>query len=1168
MPNSFPINFSGSPLYTVMLMVAALSAFIMLNVFMKKGGFSKFVKKRIRRSLGYSAILACIFSNMANWCFHREILSLSVFDRFTKGGTAFIVWIICFIGFSALFLRLYKLDLKRCLDIIAPPLLLATAIARIGCLFAGCCYGAEISLGDNIVHFPIRETEAVFSFILSIILCCKFKGKRLSVYLIAYPAFRFFAEFLRGDDRGSLFNISVLSPTQIISALIVITTATVLIINAVKRSKAKKNIEAIKAQEIKADPSHNTDILDTSTEGQTGAECEITQTEQKNEPSDTASDTAAPQVQEKKVQKKQKKKYTPRPVDFNDPSIKSNPLRIILTVIAVIAAIVALFIMNNPFGLGWVSNADYYIRDSLGFIFDSGAFSNEIGYTDGNSALDVSGCDEVKNGNEALELIRSHSTWSDHSYTAFSTRTLTGGYKAYTFVRTENGLPIFGRSSSLIVDSDDRPLFIINDEANDTFTNDTVGQYAVTDTTYKKYVAETDEIVNRTECLYDVGTGLLRAELLQIKGSNGSSYGILIEPKNETVIKLLSDASVLSHNVRADVIIDAAEKAEALISEDETEMIKQLSSKKAKTLELEYLSTAMQGAIGRSYIKSKLSSEDFSAALRMTIEIAYTVPDLNEQLFCDILSKTVEQTAKDNGISDSDAEKLGKTVKSSFKSSGIKQTKDEKTVQLDVNKRKTVIKNTIGCASDVDTVKLHMPENSYMKLEISGKVSVDIEVYSESGNHIVTTYSSSAQEITLYPSDGTDYVLKIKSSDAQLVSWSGEGSYKISAYSEEDDGQTPFYVNTTLYGISAAFSTSKSSVFGLIFYGDAAYSGDEYMALCMLPSLDGCYTMSNSCAGGEFQLTDHVKEEILRKLLVSEDMIDGVTIAPDTVMEISCFRFINVENGTLVKARINVTDAAGNSRQGYSFFKLELVTDIEEFDTNVESPIWTKEELETLSAIFNAIFSNKYYITELNTEELLSSFGDTFDNISEEGGMPSLYDFWTTTPGEFAFVKEFDRQAALNAGYSEERVDEFERFTLRHNAAYFDKMCENITLIHDSLELYSAGIISGMKLYDFIDDPIGALIDSSTDDMTVKSCYRIGKIVWGVFTGDIKDIAEAVSDVAFEDYVKMGVKSYAEQLELDAKQLESQKFKIEMAAAEYRARAEQTDKKYFWEYIF
>ena len=61
------------PLYYMMLFLGALAAFIMLNVLMKKGGFSKFVKVRVRRSLFWAAVLATGCSTVANWFFHNGL---------------------------------------------------------------------------------------------------------------------------------------------------------------------------------------------------------------------------------------------------------------------------------------------------------------------------------------------------------------------------------------------------------------------------------------------------------------------------------------------------------------------------------------------------------------------------------------------------------------------------------------------------------------------------------------------------------------------------------------------------------------------------------------------------------------------------------------------------------------------------------------------------------------------------------------------------------------------------------------------------------------------------------------------------------------------------------------------------------------------------------------
>jgi phosphatidylglycerol:prolipoprotein diacylglycerol transferase len=100
---------------------------------------------------------------------------------------------------------------------------IAHGFGRIGCFFAGCCYGIETDsfLGVKFPHLdhPVHPTqlyEAAFLFILfgvMLFLLLKFNFRHnMSVYLISYGIFRFLLEFIRGDHRGEL--VTGISPSQ------------------------------------------------------------------------------------------------------------------------------------------------------------------------------------------------------------------------------------------------------------------------------------------------------------------------------------------------------------------------------------------------------------------------------------------------------------------------------------------------------------------------------------------------------------------------------------------------------------------------------------------------------------------------------------------------------------------------------------------------------------------------------------------------------------------------------------------------------------------------------------------------------------------------------------------------------------------------------------------
>lgn len=113
------------------------------------------------------------------------------------------------------------------------PLIIFHFWGRIGCFFAGCCYGKVtdsffgVYFPDNvengIIHnglkcYPTQLFEAVAILIILIIVINS--RNRFEIYLILYAIARFLIELLRGDDRGYI--ISYLSPAQVISILILI----------------------------------------------------------------------------------------------------------------------------------------------------------------------------------------------------------------------------------------------------------------------------------------------------------------------------------------------------------------------------------------------------------------------------------------------------------------------------------------------------------------------------------------------------------------------------------------------------------------------------------------------------------------------------------------------------------------------------------------------------------------------------------------------------------------------------------------------------------------------------------------------------------------------------------------------------------------------------------
>ena len=123
------------------------------------------------------------------------------------------------------------------------------AFGRIGCAFAGCCYGVpydgpgavvyteSIAAPLNVPLFPVQAAEAAGELLIAAVLCiyiavCRKKAKRaksVELYLVMYAVLRFGLEFLRFDDRerGILLELSTSQWISIVICVGVIVMETV-----------------------------------------------------------------------------------------------------------------------------------------------------------------------------------------------------------------------------------------------------------------------------------------------------------------------------------------------------------------------------------------------------------------------------------------------------------------------------------------------------------------------------------------------------------------------------------------------------------------------------------------------------------------------------------------------------------------------------------------------------------------------------------------------------------------------------------------------------------------------------------------------------------------------------------------------------------------------------
>ena len=157
-----------------------------------------------------------------------------------------------------IYCRIKKVNFMDYFNLIIPEVALAQAFGRIGCFFAGCCYGKETHSHLSVVFpehslapagvplVPTQLLSSVGDFCLFFILFKIYnnpstKNQTAAWYLILYSIGRFMIEFLRGDvERGF---VGILSTSQFIAILVAIAGVILLL-------KQKKQPQMVKENEI------------------------------------------------------------------------------------------------------------------------------------------------------------------------------------------------------------------------------------------------------------------------------------------------------------------------------------------------------------------------------------------------------------------------------------------------------------------------------------------------------------------------------------------------------------------------------------------------------------------------------------------------------------------------------------------------------------------------------------------------------------------------------------------------------------------------------------------------------------------------------------------------------------------------------------------------------
>jgi phosphatidylglycerol---prolipoprotein diacylglyceryl transferase len=164
----------------------------------------------------------------------RELLTLA------RSGGVFYGGLILAVVVALWYIRKVGLPLWTTCDVFAPGIALGHIIGRLGCFFAGCCYGkptdvawaitftdpfAATNVGTplNVPLHPTQLYEAgAEAVILALLLATESRGRRFPgrtfwLYMLLYAASRYVIEIYRGDPRGV---VGIFSTSQFISVVL------------------------------------------------------------------------------------------------------------------------------------------------------------------------------------------------------------------------------------------------------------------------------------------------------------------------------------------------------------------------------------------------------------------------------------------------------------------------------------------------------------------------------------------------------------------------------------------------------------------------------------------------------------------------------------------------------------------------------------------------------------------------------------------------------------------------------------------------------------------------------------------------------------------------------------------------------------------------------------
>lgn len=228
------------PAYSVMAGIGLMAAFEVTEyLLMKKLMIRKYTGLILWSAVGMLVGARCfgILSKGLGNLFSYGRFDIA--DSIKNSGIVYYGGLLGYVAMLAVLCKIKQYRFKEVSNIVAISIPLFHVFGRIGCFFAGCCYGIESSSiiafpyrigieGECISRIPVQLMEAGFELFLFLLNVCLYKskckknmeedGKLLYLYLLFYAVWRFIIEFWRGDELRGVFG--VISFSQIISVIV------------------------------------------------------------------------------------------------------------------------------------------------------------------------------------------------------------------------------------------------------------------------------------------------------------------------------------------------------------------------------------------------------------------------------------------------------------------------------------------------------------------------------------------------------------------------------------------------------------------------------------------------------------------------------------------------------------------------------------------------------------------------------------------------------------------------------------------------------------------------------------------------------------------------------------------------------------------------------------